>query len=178
NRPRAGQQSRMVPLTTIPQDLQESFPIIFIGTDRNLKYQLPKSRNSILGTLMEDINRDFENPENKISITNRSGEQKEVSRIDRFNLCISEAIRALKTDEFQELEKSIKQNALRQLGFNPDTDNEKLDIYFTPLTSLEFYRSLEIFVKEHNYNINAVELGSGFQNAIVISILKAFEERK
>jgi len=156
NRPRAGQQSRMVPLTTIPQDLQESFPIIFIGTDRNLKYQLPKSRNSILGTLMEDINRDFENPENKISITNRSGEQKEVSRIDRFNLCISEAIRALKTDEFQELEKSIKQNALRQLGFNPDTDNEKLDIYFTPLTSLEFYRSLEIFVKEHNYNIQFI----------------------
>lgn len=178
NRPKTGQSPNMVPLTTIPQELQESFPIIFIGTDRNLKYQLPKSRNSILGTLMEDINRDFENPENKIAIKNRNGEEKEVSRIERFNLCISEAIRALKTNEFEELEKSIKQNALRQLGFNPETDNEKLDIYFTPLTSLEFYRSLEIFVKEHNYNINAVELGSGFQNAIVISILKAFEERK
>ena len=178
NRPKTGQQPNMAPLTTIPQELQESFPIIFIGTDRNLKYQLPKSRNSILATLMEDINRDFENPKNKITIKNRSGEEKEVSRVERFNLCISEAIRALKTNEFEELEKSIKQNALKQLGFNPETDNEKLDIYFTPLTSLEFYRSLEIFVKEHNYNINAVELGSGFQNAIVISILKAFEERK
>ena len=178
NRPKKGQQAKMLPITTIPQELQESFPIIYVGTDRNLKYQLPKSRNSILGTLMEDINLDFINPENKIKLKNRDGEEKEFTRIDRFTYGINEAIRSLRTNEFEKLEKSIKINALKQLGFNPETDGDKLDIYFTPLTSLEFYRSLEIYVKEYNYNINAIELGAGFQNAIVISILKAFEERK
>jgi len=177
NRPKSGQQPKMMPITTIPQELQESFPVIYIGTDRNLKYQLPRSRNSILGSLMEDINNNFSDSDNKINIS-KDGKQIEIPRIERFNQCIKEAIRCLRTDEFVALETAIKNNSLKQLGFNPSTDTDKLDIFFTPLSSLDFYRSLEIFVKEHNYNINATELGAGFQNAIVIAIVKAFEERK
>jgi putative ATP-dependent endonuclease of OLD family len=177
SRPKKGEKPQMIPLTTIPQELQESFPVIFIGTDRNLRNQLPGSRNSILGTLMKDINSDFENPENLIPI-GAPEEGKTMPRIERFKESITEAIRTLRTDEFIALEKSIKDNALKQLGFNPETEADKLDLYFNPLTSLEFYKSLEIFVKEHEYNINATELGAGFQNAIVLAILKAFEDRK
>lgn len=177
SRPKKGEQPQMVPLTTIPQELQEAFPVIFIGTDRNLKNQLPSSRNSILGTLMKDINADFENPENLIEV-GKSGSGKMLPRIERFKQAIDEAIRTLRTDEFLALEKAIKDNALKQLGFNPETESEKLDLYFNPLSSLEFYKSLEIYVKEHEYNINATELGAGFQNAIVLAILKAFEDRK
>jgi len=177
SRPTKGTQAMMIPLTTIPQELQESFPVIFIGTDRNLKNQLPASRNSVLGTLMRDINEDFENPQNTIQVGNTEN-SKVIPRITRFRQAINEAIRTLRTDEFISLEKAIKDNALRQLGFNPITDGEKLDLYFNPLTSLEFYKSLEIFVKEYEYNINATELGAGFQNAIVLAILKAFEDRK
>lgn len=139
--------------------------------------QLPGSRNSILGTLMKDINADFENPENLI-VVGKPGNSKMIPRIERFKQAIEEAIRTLKTDEFVALEKAIKENALKQLGFNPETEADKLDLYFNPLSSLEFYKSLEIFVKEHDYNINATELGAGFQNAIVLAILKAFEDRK
>jgi len=73
---------------------------------------------------------------------------------------------------------NLKENALKQLGFNPETEADKLDLFFNPLTSLEFYKSLEIYVKEHNYSVNATELGAGFQNAIVLAILRAFEDRK
>ena len=177
SRPKKGEQPQMVPLTTIPQELQEAFPVIFIGTDRNLKYQLPSSRNSILGTLMKDINADFENPDNLIEV-GKEGSGKMLPRIERFKQAIDEAIRTLRTDEFLALEKAIKDNALKQLGFNPETETDKLDLYFNPLSSLEFYKSLEIYVKEHEYNINATELGAGFQNAIVLAILKAFEDRK
>lgn len=177
SRPKKGEQPQMVPFTTIPQELQEAFPVIFIGTDRNLKNQLPSSRNSILGTLMKDINVDFENPVNLIEV-GKSGSGKMIPRIERFKQAIDEAIRTLRTDEFIALEKAIKDNALKQLGFNPETETDKLDLYFNPLSSLEFYKSLEIFVKEHEYNINATELGAGFQNAIVLAILKAFEDRK
>lgn len=177
SRPKKGEQPQMVPLTTIPQELQEAFPVIFIGTDRNLKNQLPSSRNSILGTLMKDINADFENPDNLIEV-GKEGSGKMLPRIERFKQAIDEAIRTLRTDEFLALEKVIKDNALKQLGFNPETETDKLDLYFNPLSSLEFYKSLEIYVKEHEYNINATELGAGFQNAIVLAILKAFEDRK
>jgi len=178
SRPKAGERPKMIPITTIPQAIQESIPVIYIGSSRNLKYQLPKSQNSLLGTLMQDINKDFEDPDNKIVINKGTSRESEISRIDRFKLCIAEAIKALKTEEFEKLETAIKTNALEQLGFDPKTETDKLDLFFNPLTSLGFYKSLEIFVNEFDYSINATELGSGFQNAIVLAILKAFEERK
>jgi predicted ATP-dependent endonuclease of OLD family len=177
-KPKIGTPHKYRPLTTIPQEMQESIPVIFIGTDRTLKNQLPGARNSLLGTLLNDINHDFSREDNKIVYTNHKGEKTEVSRRERFYNLINEAIATLRTEEFLSLERSIKTNALHQLGFDIDKESDKLDIYFNPLTSLEFYKSLEIWIKEYEYRINATDLGAGFQNAIVISILKAFEERR
>lgn len=177
-KPKRGQANKYKPLTTIPQDMQENIPVIFIGTDRNLKNQLPNARNSLLGSLMNDINKDFLKHDNTIEVQNFDGSSTTTPRSERFIYCINEAINSLKTDAFLALEKAIKVNALHQLGFDTITDSNKLDIYFNPLTSLEFYKSLEIWVNEYGFNVNATELGAGFQNAIVISILKAFEERR
>ncbi len=175
-KPQSGEQRKYQPLTTIPQEMQKELNVVFIGINRNLKYQLPGSRNSTLEILLRDINTDFQNPENKIKLKNQDETTIEVSRIDRFNQCIKYAIEALRTEEFNKLEQTIKNNALRQLGFN--TENEDLNVYFNPLTSLDFYNSLQIYVKENDFEINATELGGGFQNALVIAILKAFEERR
>jgi predicted ATP-dependent endonuclease of OLD family len=174
-KPKSGSPRKYKPLITIPQELQENIPVIYIGADRNLKNQLPSSRNSMLGSLLGEININFNNEDNVIEILNQDGEYITTPRREVFNKHIQEAISVLKTEEFLELEKQIMQNAMSQLGFELD---EALEIYFNPLTSLDFYKSLEIWVKENNFNINATQLGSGFQNAIVISILKAFEERK
>lgn len=178
NRPVTGTQTPMIPISTIPQEVQENIPVIYISAARNLKYHLPKSKNSLLGMLMEDINKDFSNPDNEIIFNKGTENEVAVPRIDHFQNCISGAIEALKTDEFEKLELAIKTNALQQLGFDPETEADKLDLFFNPLTSLGFYKSLEIFVKEYDYSINATELGAGFQNAIVLAILKAFEERR
>lgn len=177
-RPKKNQKTEFEPFTTIPQEIQESIPVIYIGIDRSLKSQLPNSRNSLLGTLLSDINKNLEREENKIKVKDAQGNDVEISRKERFKRCITAAMAALKTDELIELEKSIKVNALHQLGFNPETEADKLDIQFAPFTSLEFYKSLELFVVENDFRINATELGGGFQNAIVISIVKAFEERR
>ncbi len=178
NKPKKGEQAQMIPLTTIPQEIQEQIPVIYISSDRNLKNQLPSARNSLLGLLLKEINTDFLRDDNIIHINNKKDEQIDITRKDRFNQCIKSAIESLRTDEFIKLEKSIKNNALKQLGFDIIHDSEKLDVFFNPLTSLDFYKSLEIWVKENDFKINATELGGGFQNAIVIAILKAFEERK
>lgn len=175
-RPQKKQKSKFQPLTTIPQVVQEDLPVIYIRSNRELRYQLPDSKNSLLGALLNDVNKDFENPENKITVKNKSDEDIEISRIERFNQCIKAAIESLKTKEFLALEKSIKDNALSHLGIDPESSN--IDISFQPLTSLDFYKSLNLFVKENGYSSNAIDLGSGFQNALVIAILKAFEERK
>ena len=174
-KPKLGTSRKYKPVISIPQEMQENIPVIFIGADRNLKNQLPASRNSMLGTLLSEINNNFNKEDNQIDVLNQDGTYSKVSRKEIFNKHILEAISVLKTEEFVALEKQIMQNAMTQLGFELD---EKLEIYFNPLTSLDFYKSLEIWVNENNFNINATQLGSGFQNAIVISILRAFEERK
>ncbi|MBN1971115.1 MAG: AAA family ATPase [Candidatus Delongbacteria bacterium] len=178
SRPQKGKQAEFEPYTTIPQEIQENIPVIYIGTDRSLKSQLPSSRNSLLGALLNEINKDFQRDENIMKCKDIKGNDIEITRKQRFLDCIAAAMEALKTDELLSLEKSIKTNALHQLGFNPETEADNLDIQFAPFTSLEFYKSLELFVVENNFRINATELGGGFQNALVIAIMKAFEERK
>jgi len=177
-KPQKGERMQFQPLTTIPQEIQENIPVIYIGTEREFKYQLPSYRNSLLGILLRGVNKDFENPQNKIKLKDASGNEIEVSRIERFNKLIKLAIDTLRTDEFLSLEKTIKKNTLAQLGIDASTPDQDCNIYFDPLTSLDFYKSLNLFVEENDFKINATELGSGFQNALVIAILKAFEERR
>src|SRR6185312_7182994 len=73
-------------------------------------------------------------------------------------------------------EASIKQNALEQLGLDAEAD--AIDLYFTPMTSMDFYKNLDLVIKDHGFSLSATEVGEGFQNAIVLAILRAFEETK
>lgn len=88
-KPSRGEKPKMTPIATIPQAVQENLPVIYISASRNLKYHLPKSQNSLLGILMEDINRDFEDENNKIIVNQGTDDEQEISRIQRFKDCIS-----------------------------------------------------------------------------------------
>ncbi len=176
--PKKGEQYQYQPLVNIPPEIKESIPLIYIGTNRSLKEQLPGARYSLLRQLFEDINRDLHSSENVIKIKEPDGTEIESTRINRFQKLIDEAMKMLRTESFEALETSIKRNALRQLGFNPDTDTDKLDFFFTPFSTMEFYKALDLRVREGNFSISATEIGEGVQNALVISILQAFEERR
>ncbi len=82
----------------------------------------------------------------------------------------------LKTDEFKRVEAAIKQNVLEQLGL--DAAGDDIDLYFRPMSSMDFYKNLELVPKDHGFTISATNVGEGFQNAIVLAILRAFEETK
>lgn len=178
NVPKKGEQPTFIPLNGIPQEIAENIPLIYIGTDRSLKSQMPGAYNSLLGRIFDDINADFLNPENKISIKNKDGKETQIARYKYFNNLIEKAVSLLKTKSFTDLEHQIKVFAFKQLGLDIEKDSEKLDFYFTPPNSIDFYKSLDLIVKEGSFSINACELGKGFQNILVIAILKAFEERR
>jgi predicted ATP-dependent endonuclease of OLD family len=86
------------------------------------------------------------------------------------------ALELLRTEDFTNIEKAIKRNALEQLGLDGDADN--IDLYFTPMTTMDFYKSLDIAIKDNGFPISATSVGEGFQNAIAIAILRAFEETR
>jgi putative ATP-dependent endonuclease of the OLD family len=176
--PRKGEQRKYQPLVNIPAEVRELIPVIYIGTNRSLREHLPGARYSLLRQLFEDIDRDLHDPGNIIRVRAPDGTETEVSRIERYQDVMNEVLSLLKTDAFNQLESSVKRNALLQLGFDPDTDTDKLDFYFGPFATIEFYKGLDLRVREGTFNISATELGEGIQNALVLSILQAFEERR
>jgi putative ATP-dependent endonuclease of the OLD family len=176
--PKKGEPHKYMPLVNIPSELREGIPLIYIGTNRSLKSQLPGSQYSLLRQLFEDIDRDLNDPDRTIKIKCHDGSEKEVARSDHFKSLMSDALELLKTDKFKELESSIKCNALRLLGFDPELDSDKLDFHFCPFESMDFYKALDLKVREGDFEISATELGEGIQNALVLSILQAFEERR
>jgi predicted ATP-dependent endonuclease of OLD family len=83
----------------------------------------------------------------------------------------------LRTQDFADLERDVNRNALRQLGFNPDTDDE-FELAFAPPASLDFYKDLELRVTEGSLTMDATELGQGFQNAVFLAVMEAYEKRR
>ncbi len=177
-RPKAGEKHQYEPVLAIPAEVREAVPLIYIGTNRSLKEHLPGARYSLLRPLLEDIDADLRAPTEKVKLKQPDGSEKEVPRLERFSDLMKEAMEALKTRAFVELQTSIKRNALRQLGFDPDTDSDKLDFSFQPFETMDFYKALDLQVREGELTISATELGEGFQNAIVLGILRAYEERR
>jgi putative ATP-dependent endonuclease of OLD family len=153
--PQKGQQPQFQALVGIPQDIRDQIPVIYLGSHRLLRDQLPGARYSLLRQLFEDVNEDFNNPARTIEVIANDGTTTQVPRRDRFGQLMAEALEVLKTDSFQKLETSIKDNALRQLGFDPATDADQLALYFTPFNSMDFYKSLDMRVKEGSFSISA-----------------------
>ena len=170
---RKGAQPRFELLVGIPQEVREVIPLIHIGTDRSLRRQLPSAQYSLLRRIFEGINDHLHDPSETVRVRDREGNDRDVQRVDRFRQLISIAMNLLRTDEFNKLEASIKRNALEQLGLDAKTDD--IDLYFTPMGTMDFYKSLDIIVKDHGFSISATEVGEGFQNAIVLAVLRAFE---
>jgi len=176
--PKKGEKHEYEPLVNIPSEVRESVPLIYIGTNRSLKEQLPSARYSLLRQLLEDVNRDLHDPSRTVTVPDGEGSETTMARADRFRELMAHAMELLRTESFVQLEKSIKENALRQLGFDPAVDGDKLDLYFSPFDTMDFYKALDLRVREGDFTISATELGEGVQNALVLAILQAFEARR
>lgn len=176
--PRKGHQREYQPLVNVPPEVRDQIPVIYIGTNRSLKEQLPAARYSLLRQLFEDVDRELRDPAHTIRIRGADGADVEVPRVDRFRELMDGAMAVLRTDSFAALEASLKNNALRQLGFDPVEDAGKLDFFFSPFGTMDFYKALDLRIRENGFTISATELGDGMQNALVLAILQAFEERR
>jgi predicted ATP-dependent endonuclease of OLD family len=174
--PKKGEQHQCERLIGIPSEVRAAVPLIYIGTNRTLKEQLPSARHSLLRQIFEDINRQFQDATNTVRVKRRDGTEETVARIDRFRELMQLALALLRTDAFNRVESTIKTKVLQQLGFDPIKDIGKIDLHFTPIDSFDFFKSLDLLVREDGFTVSAQEMGEGMQNAIVLAILQAFEE--
>jgi predicted ATPase len=173
---KAGQPPKFDPIYAVPQDVRQQIPLIYIGTNRTLQEQLPSARHSLLRRMFEEIDAGFRDPNDTIPFKQPDGTEVQRPRLDAFYYLMERALTLLRTDDFVLLETAIKRNALEQLGL--DTRTDEVDLYFTPMESMDFYKCLDLVVKEGIFSMSATRMGEGMQNAIVIAVLRAFEETR
>lgn len=176
NAPKKGVKPKFAPLTNIPDVIRQQVPVIHIGTDRSLSRQLPSARYSMLRQLFDDVLVEFSDPQNTVELAEPDGNTRRVPRSEHFDATLQAALDLLRTSGFIDIERSIKRHALEQLGL--DANSDSLDLEFGPLTAENFYRALDLTVREAEFSISATRLGHGVQNALVLAILRVFEERK
>jgi putative ATP-dependent endonuclease of the OLD family len=156
--PKKGEKHAYEPLVGIPGDVRAQIPLIYIGTNRSLRDQLPGARFSLLRQMFEGINANLHDPAQTIKVKKADGTEAAVPRLARFGELMAQAMELLRTEQFNTVERSIKRNVLRQLGFDPDADGDKLDLYFTPMDTFDFYKSLDLLVHDQR-------TGNGRRNA-------------
>lgn len=176
--PKKGEQRQYEPLLTIPQEVREAVPVVYIGTDRSVKDQLPSSRGSLLRRLLEDIERDLASPAETTAVGPAGGSGEAIPRGERFRQLMDETMQVLRTTSFASLEQSIRRNIMAQLGLDPKDDASGLDFHFAPFSPMDFYKALDLRVREGDIEVSATELGDGIQNALVLAILRVYEERR
>jgi putative ATP-dependent endonuclease of OLD family len=164
-----GVQTTYKPLTSIPQEIQEAVKIIYLGPKRDLSQHLGSGKNSILLNMLADVNEEFL----KASAAEKAKGQE--SKLEKFLSIIQEAVDVLKTENFKTIESLIHRNTLLNLGLDPTTDSDKFSIRFGVPSPLDFYKSLGLLANDNGYQISAQGLGGGVQNAVLLSILQAYE---
>lgn len=158
-------------------DLREKFCCAYIGNERRIVDYLPSDRWSLLGRLLQDINKKF--LEEKIQDGGKEIKKSEKLKEDldkiRDNLLFSvENAEGKKImSDFIDI---IKKESAEQLNRSIDDFEVNLNLY----DPWDFYRTLQIIVNEKDIGLKfqASQLGMGAQASITVAILKAYSEIK
>jgi putative ATP-dependent endonuclease of OLD family len=171
--------TRLYNTLSCPLDkIRDKIPVVYIRTDRITTQSRTDIRQTLLNSLLMEINRDFLRKDNTISMMNTDGTETQIPRKQWFDQCIEEAMITLRTEAFSRLKDTIRQSMFDYLGKEYDQDEASWDIYFKPITSLDFYQSMEMCLYEEDRITPLRALGEGVQNAIVLSILNAYNQQK
>ncbi|MDD5284161.1 MAG: AAA family ATPase, partial [Bacteroidales bacterium] len=170
---------RMFNTLDCPLDkIREKTPVVYIRTDRITTQSRSDIRQTLLNSLLAEINRDFLREDNTISMMNTDGTETQIPRKQWFDQCIEEAMITLRTEAFSRLKDTLRQSMLDYLGYDIDLNDTSWDIFFKPITSKDFYQSLEMCLYEEDRATPLRALGEGVQNAIILSILDAYNRHK
>jgi len=156
---------------------REQFCCAYIGNERTIVDYLPSDRWSLLGRLLQDINKRF--LEEKI----QDGE-KEVKKSDKLKEDLDKIrdnlLFSVENAEGKKIMSDfiniIKKESAEQLNRSVDDFEVNLNLY----DPWDFYRTLQIIVNEKDIDLKfqASQLGMGAQASITVAILKAYSEIK
>lgn len=156
-------------------EIREQYCSAYLGVDRKILDYLPSNRWSLVGRILQDINKKFL----KEKYTHKSEEKDKKEWLKIWLQTIRDRLLfSVKDDSGQEVMKKfltiLQEESAKQLNRPVSDFVVDLSLY----DPWNFYRTLQLIVKEQDMDLEfqASNLGMGVQASISIAILKAYSE--
>ncbi len=157
-------------------EMREAIPLIYVDVMREYERHSPGGRWTILRKLFDDVNREFQQSKELIEIETTAEPKAAMTRAKAFGIRMQKAYELLKTESFQKIEGLLARNALEHMGLTPEEGS--ISLHFDSHDPANVYKSLQLFVTQMGIQSSAVDVGAGLQSAIVVGILRTYEELK
>ena len=168
--PKKGKPHQYRVLATIPPEVREQVPVIFVGADRRLADQLPASGASLLRRLLEDVDAALRKT---TVLTEVEGNAVDRSAHDLFMERLRSALEVLRIPEFITLEETLRTRGLENLGVRSQEGCGPAEV---PVRASQFDGLLQLVIfREAGVDIEATDMGAGAQNALILAIFQAYE---
>ena len=158
---------------SVTNALRDQVPVIYVDVLRDYARHSPSTRWSPLRRIIDHIGVSFSADKSKIEVPTQSGTVK-MTRQEAYQHYSKEALDALRIDELTELEDSLEQNALEQMGIDSTTGSVKLG--FSSYEPKNAYRNLELIVSQLGVESRAEEVGAGLQSSIVVAAFRTYKQ--
>lgn len=137
--------------------LRERFGLIRLDVNRNLRQHQPTNRWTLLGRLLLEINAELRRDEDRMREFAEAMEQL------RDNVLAS-------VPGFQTLVDVVREESARQLQRTVD----EVAVEFSLHDPWNFYRTLQLVVREAGMTFRADQMGMGLQSSLTIALLRAY----
>jgi predicted ATP-dependent endonuclease of OLD family len=161
----------------VNSDMRESIPLIYVDVMREYDRHSPGGRWTILRKLFDDVNREFRHSKEIVELSIEPDQPKvKMTKQQAFERRMESAYELLKTDSFKKIEELLAKNALEHMGLTKEEGS--ISLRFDSHDPTNVYKSLQLLVDQLGIQTTASEVGAGLQSAIVIGILRTYEELK
>nr|WAI02746.1 MAG: AAA family ATPase [Candidatus Methanoperedens sp.] len=139
---------------------RKRYPFLRLTTNRAIADNMPSNRWSLWGKILREINDELQ--QDQVKCEKLKGELKAIKE------------NYLETTTFKRLVEVLQKEAADQL--NKSTSDFKVD--FQMYDPLNYYKSLQILVKDGSLEFQASEMGMGMQSSLTVALLRAYAEIK
>lgn len=162
----------------VNSDMRDTIPLIYVDVMREYDRYSPGGRWTILRKLFDDVNREFQQSTELIEVPSVEKDRppEKARRMEVFERRMQSAYELLKTESFKRIEEPVAKNAMEHMGISKDEG--AIELHFDSHDPAHVYKSLQLFVNQLGIQTSASDVGAGLQSAIVVAILRTYEELK
>lgn len=141
----------------LSNEVRDSFALVYLDANRNLDYHLGQSRWTLFGRITRQLDEHF-----------RSTASPEKQQALEANF--TEALRLLKTDMYNQFEKTFSESFSEQLK----RTTHQISMSFQTFDPLNYYKTIQTLLLENGEPKNPAQAGQGMRNLILLALFRTY----